>query len=151
MNGLENTGLCINMDIDDILDELIEEEKEENKKTTELVEVKPNTKSVATINTEDQDGFLEYIQNQTESIMKQCDNNYNVFLPEVSVGRDKTSASKEAMTSSIDLKLNALNNLMQAYVKMKSKENQTNVGVFVDTFGQKKAGIDLNKIMEEAN
>ena len=139
------------MDIDDILDELIEEEKEENKKTTELVEVKPNTKSVATINTEDQDGFLEYIQNQTESIMKQCDNNYNVFLPEVSVGRDKTSASKEAMTSSIDLKLNALNNLMQAYVKMKSKENQTNVGVFVDTFGQKKAGIDLSKVMEEAN
>lgn len=138
-------------DIDDIInqinfDELQEETLQEKKLQTSSSKLPSEKPDLA-----DQDEFLDTILDMALEDRKLADDYYNVFLPEVSMGKDRSQASKEAMGKAIELKISAAKNIIDAKKIIDNKNNKTgNVGIFLgNSISSKKAGIDLSKFQNE--
>ena len=130
-------------DIDDILSE-IEEEPE----TTEIEVVE--TREIANVDEVDVTEF-ESLANEllkmTQEDRKLADKTFELFYPDISMGRDKTKGSAEAITKAVELKIEAGRNIIDIMKLLKQeKPTGNNVGIF---FNSKKTGIDLTNVAEE--
>jgi len=137
------------INIDDIINEIDVEETDENEKKSEVVvapskEVKNSEKNLPDA-TEDEELMQSVVQMVMEDREK-ADHLYNTFAPEVAMGRDRSQASKEAMSKAIELKISSAKNIKDL-LKLKKNEKGNNVGVFFgETMSGKKAGINIKNI-----
>lgn len=135
-------------DIDKILNDLTSDDEPEEENKKDLVKKKEDQLPDAT----ETDELMQEVVKMTIDDRKKADDLYNVFLPEVAQGRDRSSASKEAMSKAVELKISAAKNIIDL-LKLKKEQNQsTQVGVFLgEGMSQKKAGIDLKNVFDAAD
>jgi len=136
------------INIDDILDEIEFEEKIEEKKE---VVAAPSKKLKIEENLPDASADDELMQTVVNMVMedrKKADDLYNVFVPDVSTGRDRSEGSKEAMTKAVELKISAAKNIIEL-LKLKKNE-KSSVGLyFGEVMNGRKAGINIASLTEE--
>jgi len=132
--------------IDEILKNL---DQNNGDKDRELEETKDNLPDAT-----DEESLMAEVVKMTLEDRKHADDLYNVFLPEVSMGKDHSEGSKEAMVRAVELKINAARNIIDLIKIKKTGDGQKNsFGVFIggNTMSQKKAGINIANIKEEFN
>lgn len=131
----------------DIDDELEKELAEIQNK--ELAEVKEQCKDIDVMEDED---VMKQILEMTNQDRKLADDLYRTFDMEVKAGRDRSQASKEAMSKAVELKILASKNLIEM-MKVKNSKKDTgnvNIGIFTpdSAISPKKANIDITHIQE---
>lgn len=137
-------------DIDDIIKEL--QTNDESTGNEEEVSEPGESKDVAVGNsqvpdvTEDEE-VIKAVFEMTLEDRKKADDAYEIFAPEIAQGKDRSTASKEAMMKAIELKIGSVKNIIEV-MKLKQRKDNPAVGVFVDTQSQKKVGIDLRNIAD---
>ncbi len=89
----------------------------------------------------------EELIKQTTDDRKKADQIFEMFYTDLGLKTDRSQASKEALTKSLELKISASRNLIDL-LKIK-KEASNKLGVFVNTVSSKKAGIDIRNIENE--
>jgi hypothetical protein len=131
------------LNLDDILDSIKEDEKE-------IVTI-GNEKEITTKkDLIDDDQFLEVILEMTLDDRKLADKYYDTFSDEVANGMDRSQASKEAMGKALELKINSAKNIIDAKKAVEKNKNPGGgVGIFFGGQGPKKAGIDVNNLIDE--
>ncbi len=125
-----------NDELDKLYEELKEQEKDEVQENSEENAVDPI----------DDDELMSSVVEMAKEDRKHADDYYNVFLPDVSMGKDRSEASKEAMGKAIELKISSAKNIIEL-IKLKKQKSQGNVGVFLgETMSSKKTGIDVRNL-----
>lgn len=90
--------------------------------------------------------LAEELMKVTKEDRKMADKLFELFYPEIMHGRDRSQASKEALSKALELKITAGKNIIDLLKIMKQDEKNTNaIGVF---FNEKNAGISLSKIQD---
>ena len=132
-------------------DEEIEENQEKSKsveapsKKSKLEEKKDNLPDAS-----EEEELMQEVVNMAVEDRKKADDLYNVFVPDVSTGRDRSQASKETMAKAVELKISSAKNIIEL-LKLKKNDAKNSVGVFFggETMSGKKAGIDIRNITGE--
>lgn len=119
-------------EIDDMLDEINETDVEEKKNNE--------------IDATDKEELANQLLDMTKDDRNMADKIFQLFYPELGTGRDRSQASKEAITRALELKINAGRNIIELMKLLKEDTKSGNIGIF---FGEKKAGIDINNIRDE--
>ncbi len=127
-------------DIDEILNSITASEEVEEDK--ELVVQEDKDLVDASVSSELEQELIK----QTLDDREQADQIFNLFFPDLGMGQDRTTASKEAITKALELKIMASRNIIDL-LKLR-KEANSKVGVFVNTIPSKKAGIDIRNIAD---
>ena len=126
-------------EIDDLLDDL-KDMAFENDNSLE----KKKSLDLDVSNRED---LAEELIKVTRDDRKMADKLFALFYPEIMSGKDRSQASKEALSKALELKIAAGRNIIDLLKVMKQEEKVNNaVGLFIN---QKKAGIDLELIKNE--
>ena len=137
------------INIDDIINEIDVDdedflEKEETSVVTPSKKIKSAEENLPDV-TEDEELMRTVVSMVMEDRQK-ADDLYNVFVPDVSTGRDRSEGSKEAMTKAVELKISAAKNVIEL-LKLKKNDAKNSVGVFFgETISGKKAGINIRNI-----
>jgi len=126
--------------IDKISDSIVEVEQVDDKKSL----VKAEEKEIDVTDTSE---IEEELIKQTTDDRKKADQIFEMFYTDLGLRTDRSQASKEALTKSLELKISASRNLIDL-LKIK-KEASNKLGVFVNTVSSKKAGIDIRNIENE--
>lgn len=121
-------------DIDGMLDELTQESKEVSKKQDTDVDAT------------DKEELAKNLLEMTNDDRAMADKIFEMFYPNISMGTDRSQASKEAITRALELKINAGRNIIELMKLLKQEEKTGNVGIFIN---EKKAGIDISNIRDE--
>lgn len=131
--------------IDEILDDL------EIKETPEGKEV--IVKAKEELDVEDDTALAEELIVTVKDDRSMADKIFNLFYPDLSMGTDKTTASKEALTRALELKIQAAGNIIELLkLRQKNRDAKNAVGVFIgQTISPKKAGINIQNIQSELN
>jgi len=140
-------------DIDEILNSINQKSDEEKtdleKSVEQSVNNTPQKKEDDLPDVSEDDEMMKFVLKTVLEDRSKADDLYNVFLPEVAQGRDRSTASKEAMAKAIELKISAAKNIIEM-MKLKKQETRTSVGVFMgDAISSKKAGINIQSIQDE--
>lgn len=140
------------INIDDIINEIdVDEyedfsENEENSVVAPSKNIKSAEENLPDV-TEDEELMRTVVSMVMEDRQK-ADDLYNVFVPDVSTGRDRSEGSKEAMTKAVELKISAAKNVIEL-LKLKKNDAKNSVGVFFgETISGKKAGINIRNITD---
>jgi len=126
--------------IDKISDSIVKVEQVDDKKSL----VKAEKKEIDVTDTSE---IEEELIKQTTDDRKKADQIFEMFYTDLGLRTDRSQASKEALTKSLELKISASRNLIDL-LKIK-KEASNKLGVFVNTVSSKKAGIDIRNIENE--
>ena len=126
--------------IDKISDSIVKVEQVDDKKSL----VKAEKKEIDATDTSE---IEEELIKQTTDDRKKADQIFEMFYTDLGLRTDRSQASKEALTKSLELKISASRNLIDL-LKIK-KEASNKLGVFVNTVSSKKAGIDIRNIENE--
>jgi len=133
-------------EIDNILDTISVSENELGKKEI----VKTSSKEV--IDVEDETVLAEELFKTVKEDRLKADKIFDLFYPEIGSGKDRSTASKEALTKALELKIQAANNIIELLkLKNRAREQKSNVGVFIGDISPKKAGISIQSLQEEIN
>lgn len=126
-------------ELEDILKSLANKDED-----TEVVEKKNDLPDVS----DDEEVMQEIVKMVSED--RQLANDfYNVFLPEVSKGTDRSQASKEAMAKAIELKISAARNIIDLLKVRKDNSSKNGVGIFFgNSMNERKAGINIQKLKD---
>jgi hypothetical protein len=134
-------------EIDDIIDQIDLEEIDDNAVSSQdLVPVEDNALDVT-----DPDEISKELVDMVQGDREKADQIFDLFYGNLALNQDNTTASKEALTKSLELKIEASKNIIELLkVKAKAEERGSNVGIFL---GQpaKKAGYDMDDIRVEAS
>ena len=141
------------INIDDIINEIdvedeIEETKENDKKSPSVVSSSKEVQNEENNSPDatEEDELMQSVVNMVMQDREKADHLYNTFAPEVAMGRDRSQASKEAMSKAIELKISSAKNIIDL-LKLKKNDKGNNVGVFFgETMSGKKAGINIKNI-----
>lgn len=112
-----------------------------------------DTKEVATkqkseiVDASDINEVEQELIKQTLEDRKMADKIFNLFFPDLGFKKDRSQASKEAINKALELKIAASRNIIELLKIKKQTNNQ--LGIFVGTQSSKKAGIDIDTIVEE--
>lgn len=144
------------INIDDIINEIDVEDEDENdqeieKNENSVVEPNKNVKSEEKneIDVTEDEELMRTVVDMVMQDRQKADDLYNVFVPDVSTGRDRSEGSKEAMTKAVELKISSARNVIDL-LKLKKNDAKNSVGVFFgETMSGKKAGIDIKNITED--
>ena len=139
------------IDIDSILDEIESEEKEPTEKDISIEKNLQVEKKNTEIDVTEAESIANELVSMTIDDRKMADQLFQLFYPELANGRDKTTASKEAIARALELRINAGKNMIDLLKIIKGGEkNGNSVGVFFgETMSSKKAGINISNIQEE--
>jgi len=125
--------------IDDLLKKINKDDKD-NKKI-----MKSATKDIVDVT--DKEELAKEMLRLTNEDRSMADKIFKLFYPELMNGRDRSQASKEALTRALELRINAGRNIIDLMKFMKQDEKINNsIGLF---FNEKKAGINLQSISGE--
>jgi DNA anti-recombination protein RmuC len=94
----------------------------------------------------DKKELAKSLVNMTNEDREMADKIFKMFYPNISMGTDRSQASKEAITRALELKINAGRNIIELMKLLKQEEKSGNIGIFIN---EKKAGIDINNINNE--
>jgi len=130
--------------IDSILAELETDKLSEPQKEV----VKAKLKNI--IDVEDDTALAEELIRTVKDDRSMADKIFQLFYPEISMGKDKSTASKEALTKALELKIAAANNIIELLkLRSKNREAKNQIGVFVgNQISEKKAGFSFSDINE---
>ena len=130
--------------IDSILAELETDKLSEPDKEI----VKQKLKDV--IDVEDDTALAEELIRTVKDDRSMADKIFQLFYPEISIGKDKSTASKEALTKALELKISAANNIIELLkLRSKNRDAKAQVGVFIgNQISEKKAGFSLDDISD---
>jgi len=130
--------------IDSILAELETDKLSEPQKEV----VKAKLKNI--IDVEDDTALAEELIRTVKDDRSMADKIFQLFYPEISMGKDKSTASKEALTKALELKISAANNIIELLkLRSKNREAKNQIGVFVgNQISEKKAGFSFSDINE---
>lgn len=111
--------------------------------------VKTKIKNI--IDVEDDTALAEELIKTVKDDRKMADKIFQLFYPDISIGKDKSTASKEALTKALELKISAANNIIELLkVRQKGRDAKSQVGFFIgNQVSEKKAGFSLNDISIE--
>jgi hypothetical protein len=121
-------------EIEDVLNEIekdLQIQDKENKEVADATDKEELAKSLIEMTNEDR---------------SMADKIFQMFYPNISMGTDRSQASKEAITKALELKINAGRNIIELMKLLKQEEKSNNIGIFLN---EKKTGININSIMEE--
>jgi hypothetical protein len=134
------------IDIDKMLKE-IEDKGEISPSENKQVE---KTKKELELDVEDINSIAESLVSMTADDRKKADEVFRMFFTSIGHEKDRSESSKEALTRSLELKIEASRNLIELLkIKTKANEMKTNIGLMFNTMPGKKAGIDLGNIKKE--
>lgn len=141
------------INIDDIINEIdVEEESEENiEKNPSVVEPSKNVKNAEenAIDVTEDEELMKTVVDMVMQDRDKADHLYNTFAPEVAMGKDRSQASKEAMSKAVELKISSAKNIIEL-LKLKKNDAKNSVGVFFgETMSGKKAGINIRNITSD--
>lgn len=82
---------------------------------------------------------------------KMADKIFDTLYSRVANEKDHSQATKEALTRSLELKIDASRNLIEV-LKVKAKKKENNVqNAFVNIVTEKRVGIDYNNLLDHVN
>jgi hypothetical protein len=126
-------------EFEDEIDSIIEEEYNKSKDI-----VKAESKE---IDTSDNEEVEKAIVAMTVSDRKDAERIFDIFAPAIIAGTDRSEASKEALTKSLELKIAASRNMIELLKLKTKKPDGVNIGIFGEgLLSSKKAGIDILNI-----
>lgn len=135
-------------EIDDLINSIEIEEDDDSDESKEITLTDQKKELETAPDATEEEELMQAVVDMTLDDRKKADDLYNVFLPEVSLGKDRSTASKEAMSKAVELKIAAAKNIIEL-IKIKKGPDKNNVGVFFgNTLSSKKAGVDINKIKD---
>jgi hypothetical protein len=134
------------INIDDIINEIDVEENEENFDIVVAPSKKVKSAEENIPDVTEEEELMKTVVDMVMQDRQKADDLYNVFVPDVSTGRDRSEGSKEAMTKAVELKISAAKNIIEL-LKLKKNDAKNSVGVFFgETMSGKKAGINIRNI-----
>lgn len=136
--------------IDDIIDEIDIEEIEEKKDSvvSPSKELQNEGENLPDIIEEDE--LMRSVVEMTMEDRQKADDFYNIFVPDVVTGRDRSEGSKEAMAKALELKIASAKNIIDLIKLKKNNDKGNNVGIFFgESMSGKKAGINMDNIKKE--
>ncbi|MHA1988996.1 MAG: hypothetical protein ACW98D_20440 [Promethearchaeota archaeon] len=99
----------------------------------------------------DQDEIAENLVEMVMDDRKKADEIFDLFYGNLASDTDRTTASKEGLTKSVELKIEASKNIIELLkVKTRAEEQGTKVGVFFGGVSPKKVGLDVDDIRSAA-
>jgi hypothetical protein len=133
-------------EIDDIIDSIELEEMNEVS-SNDMVTTEDKELDIT-----DQDEISKELVDMVQGDREKADKIFDLFYGNLALNQDNTTASKEALTKSLELKIEASKNIIELLkVKARAEERGNNVGVFFGATPAKKAGFDVDDILIEAN
>jgi hypothetical protein len=131
--------------IDDMLKEM-EDKVPETSSNKEIAKVKKDLE----LDVEDINSIAEGLVKMTSDDRKKADKIFEMFFTNLGLEKDKSQASKEALTRALELKIEASKNLIELLkIKTKANEMKTQIGIAFNTVPGKRHGIDLGNIRKE--
>ena len=138
------------INIDDIIDEIDFEENQENESLVVSGSKEVENEGEKTPDVTEEDEMMKFVVNMTIEDRQKADDFYNIFVPDVSTGRDRSEGSKEAMAKALELKISSAKNIIDLIKLKKNNDKGNNVGIFFgETMNGKKAGINIDNIKRE--
>jgi len=126
--------------LDDILD--FEQEEKVIISQAELTPVKNE------LDVTDVDSISEELVNMVKGDRTKADEIFDLFYVNLAQDKDRSTASKEALTKALELKIEASKNIIEL-LKIKAKVDEGGkLGLFFGTVPAKKAGFDMDEIRE---
>jgi hypothetical protein len=136
----------MNDDIDKMIDEIDDIDKKVDEKN--LPEIQ-KAKEIQ-LDVEDINEVAETLVKMVQEDRTKADEIFKMFFIDIGLGKDRSEASKEALTRALELKIEASKNIIELLkVKTRANETKSNVGVFFTTMNAKKAGINLEELKAE--
>jgi hypothetical protein len=135
----------------DLIDEMLDEmdEKEKMPVVIDDKELAKKRKDLE-LDVEDINSIAEGLVKMTQDDRKKADKIFELFFTNLGLDKDRTEASKEAITRALELKIEASKNLIELLkIRTKADEMKTNIGIMFNSMPGKKAGIDLSAIRKE--
>ena len=133
----------------DLIDSMLEEMDENSLTKTEDKELIKKKKELE-LDVEDINSIAENLVKMTTEDRKKADKIFEMFFTALGMDKDRSEASKEALTRALELKIEASKNLIELLkIKTRANEMKTNIGLVFNTMPGKKAGIDLGNIRKE--
>ena len=131
-------------DIDDIISKIdLEEINEEELVSSQDLIPKEEDKLDVT----DPDEIADELVDMVKGDREKADQVFDLFYGNLTLNQDHTTASKEALTKSLELKIEASKNIIELLkIKAKAEEQGAKVGVFFGGTTAKKAGFDIDDI-----
>jgi len=129
-------------DIDKAISEIELEEIDNTVSSSDLVPEENKALDVT-----DQDEISKELVDMVQGDREKADQIFDLFYASLAMNQDHTTASKEALTKSLELKIEASKNIIELLkVKARAEERGGNVGIFLGATPAKKAGFDVNDI-----
>jgi len=133
----------------DSIDKMLEELSESTPVNVEDKELIKKKKELE-LDVEDINSIAENLVKMTMMDRQKADKIFEMFFTALGLDKDRSEASKEALTRALELKIEASKNLIELLkIKTKANEMKTNIGLVFNTMPGKKAGIDLSSIRKE--
>ena len=133
-------------EIDSILSELNEEEKEVQATSKNLPTQIPFNGML--VDVEDDNALTTMILTSALEDKKKADDLFDIFETNISMSRDRSDSSKEALTKAVEIRVQATTNLVKI-LDVRSKSKQSSGNNFINfQVSPKKAGIDINNIKD---
>jgi len=99
------------------------------------------------VDVDDINSVAEEVLRMVSKDRDKADKIFEMFYTDIGIGKDRTEASKEALTRALELKIEASKNIIELLkIKTKANEMKTNIGLAFNVSTGKRAGIDLNSI-----
>jgi hypothetical protein len=133
----------------DLIDSMLKEMDESSPVKVEDKELVKRKKELE-LDVEDINSIAENLVKMTMMDRQKADKIFEMFFTALGLDKDRSEASKEALTRALELKIEASKNLIELLkIKTKANEMKTNIGLVFNTMPGKKAGIDLSNIRKE--
>ena len=133
----------------DSIDKMLEELSESTPVNVEDKELIKKKKELE-LDVEDINSIAENLVKMTMMDRQKADKIFEMFFTALGLDKDRSEASKEALTRALELKIEASKNLIELLkIKTKANEMKTNIGLVFNTMPGKKAGINLDSIRKE--
>lgn len=137
----------MNDEIDEILNGIELEEEDNIVSPQDLVSQEERKLDVT-----DPDEIADKLVTMVNGDREKADQVFDLFYGNLALNQDNTTASKEALTKSLELKIEASKNIIELLkIKAKADEQGTKVGVFFGGVPAKKAGFDVSEIRNAAS
>ena len=132
-------------EIDKIIDE-IDFESDNEVSSQDLVPAESKELDVT-----DQDEIAKELVDMVQGDRTKADEVFDLFYTNLALDKDHSTASKEALTKALELKIEASKNIIELLkVKAKVEEQGSKVGIFFTGTPANKAGLDVSEIREAA-
>jgi len=125
-------------DIEDMLNEIDEEQTEPQV---------PATRNKNEIDVEELNSIANGLVDMVKGDREKADKIFDLFYANLGLGQDRSTASKEAITKALELKIEASKNLIEL-LKIKTRTGDgSNIALhFGGIVSPKKAGIDMSEV-----